>query len=101
MPNIGSVLKEEIVRLSRKETRSQIDPSKKATIRHRREIAELKRQVAQLERQIALLLRKTLGASAVVPAATTAGPRALAPRGCGYSGNALSFPLMTLESCLV
>ena len=71
MPNIGSVLKEEIVRLSRKETRSQMYPSKKASIQHRRQIAELKRQVAQLERQVALLLRKTLGASAVVLAATT------------------------------
>lgn len=81
MPNIGSVLKEEIVRLSRKETRSQIYPSKKATIRHRREIAELKRQVAQLERQMALLLRKTLGASAVVPAATTGRPARFSAKG--------------------
>jgi len=61
MPNIGSVLKEEIVRLSRKESRSQVDPTKKATAQHRREIAELKRQVAQLERQVALLSRQTLG----------------------------------------
>ena len=49
MPNIGSVLKEEIIRLSRKESRSQIEPTKKAAIRQRREVAELKRQVAQLE----------------------------------------------------
>ena len=81
MPNIGSVLKEEIVRLSRKEARSQIDPSKKAAIRHRREIAELKRQVAQLERQVALLLRKTLGASAGVPAATTGRPARFSAKG--------------------
>ena len=45
MPNIGSVLKEEIIRLSRKESRSQIDPTKKATIRQRREVAGLRRQV--------------------------------------------------------
>ena len=68
MPNIGSVLKEEIVRLSRKESRSQVDSTKKVTIRQRRDIAELRRQVAQLERQVALLSRKTLGAPAVVPA---------------------------------
>lgn len=74
MPNIGSVLKEEIVRLSRKEARSQIDPSKKATVRHRREIAELKRQVVQLQRQVALLLRRTVGASVVAPSAATDRP---------------------------
>ena len=68
MPNLGSVLKEEIIRLSRKESRSQIDPTKKAAIRQRHELAELKRQVAQLVRQVALLSRKTLGAPAVVPA---------------------------------
>jgi len=68
MPNIGNLLKEEIVRLSRKESRSQVDSTKKSTTRHRREIATLKRQVAQLERQVALLSRKTLGAPAVVPA---------------------------------
>jgi DNA-binding XRE family transcriptional regulator len=68
MPNIGSVLKEEIIRLSRKESRSQIDPTKKATIRQRREVAGLRRQVAQLARQVALLSRKTLGAPAVVSA---------------------------------
>ena len=60
MPNIGTVLKEEISRLSRKESRGQIDPTKKATAQHRRDIALLKRQVAQLERQVKLLTRKTL-----------------------------------------
>lgn len=60
MPNIGTVLKEEIARLSRKEVRSQFDPTKKATAQHRRDIALLKRQVAQLERHVKLLSRKTL-----------------------------------------
>ena len=69
MPNIGSVLKEEIVRLSRRESRSQFDPTRKATIRHRREIAALKRGIVQLERQVALLSRKVL-AAAVTPADT-------------------------------
>ena len=70
MPNIGSVLKEEIVRLSRKESRKQVDSTRKATIRHRREIAALKRDMAQLERQVALLSRKSVGAQAVVAADT-------------------------------
>lgn len=70
MPNIGNVLKEEIVRLSRRESRSQVDSTRKATIRHRREIAALKRDMAQLGRQVALLSRKTLGAPAAVAAET-------------------------------
>ena len=81
MPNIGTVLKEEIVRLSRKESRGQVDPTKKATIRHRRDIAELKRQVAQLERQVALLSRKTLGAHTAVPADTTGKPARFSANG--------------------
>ena len=58
MPNIGTVLREEIIRLSRREGRSQIDPTKKSTAQHRRDIALLKRQVTQLERRVALLTRK-------------------------------------------
>ena len=70
MPNIGNVLKEEIVRLSRRESRSQVDSTRKATIRHRREIAALKRDMAQLGRQVALLSRKTFGAQAEAVADT-------------------------------
>ena len=62
MPNIGTVLREEILRLSRRETRSQVLPTKKATAQHRRDIATLKRQVAQLARQVTLLSRKALWA---------------------------------------
>ena len=62
MPNIGTVLREEIARLSRKESRGQIDPTKRATNQHRRDTAWLKRQVAQLERQVKLLLRTASGA---------------------------------------
>jgi DNA-binding transcriptional regulator YiaG len=72
MPNIGTLLREEIMRLSRKESRGQVDPTKKATAQHRRDIAELRRQVAQLERQVALLSRKVLRTPAtVVPDAAT------------------------------
>jgi DNA-binding XRE family transcriptional regulator len=62
MPNIGTVLREEISRLSRKESRSQVDATRKATAQHRRDIAALKRQVAQLQRQVTQLSRKVLGA---------------------------------------
>jgi DNA-binding XRE family transcriptional regulator len=73
MPNIGTVLREEITRLSRKETRGQIDPTRKATTQHRKDIAALKRQVADLERQVKLLARRSSAAAAVVGASRAAG----------------------------
>jgi DNA-binding transcriptional regulator YiaG len=72
MPNIGTILREEIVRLSRKETRSQVDPARKAGAQQRKDIAALKRQVAQLERQVSLLSRKLLGAAAAAKPAADA-----------------------------
>ncbi len=71
MPNIGTVLKAEITRLARKESRGQIDATKKAAAQHRRDIATLKRQVTALERQVRLLARRGLGAT---PAASPDAP---------------------------
>ena len=53
MPNILTVLKEEITRLARKELRSQTESMKKASAQHRRDIVILKRQVAELQRKLA------------------------------------------------
>jgi DNA-binding XRE family transcriptional regulator len=66
MPNIGTVLREEIARLSRKESRNQVSATKKATAQHRRDIAGLKRQVAQLQRQVTYLARKFPSAAPTV-----------------------------------
>ena len=52
MPNVVTVLKEEITRLARKELRNQTGWMKKASAQHRRDIAALKRQVAKLQRQV-------------------------------------------------
>ena len=52
MPNIASVLKEEIARVARKEIRGETDSLKKASAQYRANIAVLKRQVAALERQL-------------------------------------------------
>jgi len=57
MPTLAKLLKEEIVRLSRKEARTQIEPLRKASAAHRRQIAALKRTVAQLQREAAALGR--------------------------------------------
>lgn len=51
MPNIQSLLKTEITRLSRKEVRSEINPIRKSAAGYRRDIARLKRQIADLERK--------------------------------------------------
>jgi len=58
MPNIATALRDEIKRLSRQQARTQIDPTRKATAVHRRDIALLKRQVVLLERQVKSLLRR-------------------------------------------
>ena len=71
MPNIGTLLKQEIVRLARKESRAEVQATKKASAQHRRHIAALKRQVATLERQVALLQRS------VRPPTATASPKPL------------------------
>ena len=79
MPNIATVLREEISRLSRKEIRSQLYATKKATTQHRRHIAALKRQIAQLGRQVASLARNVLHTpQAVSPASTATRPRFVA-----------------------
>jgi len=57
MPNIATILKQEIARVSRKEVRSDIAGLKQASSRYRGEIAALKRQLQVLERQIKQLAR--------------------------------------------
>jgi DNA-binding transcriptional regulator YiaG len=56
-------LREEITRLSRKESRRQIDPTKKTSAQQRKDIAAMKRQIMQLERQIRALSRGVSRAS--------------------------------------
>jgi DNA-binding transcriptional regulator YiaG len=55
MPNIAAVLKQEIARVARRETRSQIDQLRRITAQQRRGIAGLKRNIATLERQLSAL----------------------------------------------
>ena len=58
LANLGSVLKEEIVRLARKEVRNETLGLKKASTQHRSDIAALKRRVASLERQVSALTKQ-------------------------------------------
>ncbi len=61
MPNIASVLKDEIRRLARKEVKQQIVKTRRAAVQHRREIAQLKRLLALQERKIKSLESRETG----------------------------------------
>jgi DNA-binding XRE family transcriptional regulator len=52
MPNIASLLKEEIARVSRKQLRGETEALKKASSHYRSEIAQLKRRLQSLEQQV-------------------------------------------------
>jgi len=57
MPNIGTILKTEISRVSKRDIRAQLRPIQAASSAHRKQLAALKKQVQQLERQLAALMR--------------------------------------------
>ena len=58
MPNVASMLKQEITRLARKEARTLTKPLHKAAAGYRRAIAELKRENARARADIARLIRR-------------------------------------------
>ena len=68
MPNIASLLKEEIARVARKQLRSETGTLKKASSHYRSEIAALKRRIQLLEAQVNRLA-KTGGGRATRAAA--------------------------------
>ena len=70
MPNVASVLKEEIVRLARKEVRQQTNAVKRASAQYRRDIAQLKRQLSDLQRKITPLEKQILKRVPAQPAGT-------------------------------
>lgn len=55
MQNLQAVFRHEIRRLARREVRSELESTKKAVAKHRREIADLKRRNAALERKVGYL----------------------------------------------
>jgi DNA-binding transcriptional regulator YiaG len=52
MPNIATILKSEVSRLARKQTRAETAPLKKTQTAHRSEIADLKRRLVALEQEV-------------------------------------------------
>jgi DNA-binding transcriptional regulator YiaG len=72
MPNIASILKEEIARVARKEVRSEIAALKKSVTTHRAEIAALKRRAQALEQQLRRVAKASAKPKAVVADDATA-----------------------------
>ena len=72
MPNIASILKDEITRLARKEIRSELEALRKASAQYRSDIAGLKRRVAELEKQAGRLVPKS--SKKVIPVVEGEGP---------------------------
>ena len=76
MPNIAVVLKEEILRLARKEVRTETLALKRASVQYRRDIAEMKRRLSDLQRRIGPLQKQVLkGAPAQAAPSQTNGAR--------------------------
>jgi DNA-binding transcriptional regulator YiaG len=58
MPNVAAVLRDEIIRLARKETRQQVGSLKKTNAELRRSVAALKTEVAALQRNMRFLEKR-------------------------------------------
>jgi len=59
MPNIGTMLRDEITRLSKRASRAQLQVMKSASTQHRRQIASLRRTVEDVARRLAGLARRS------------------------------------------
>jgi DNA-binding transcriptional regulator YiaG len=58
MPNVATVLREEIRRLAKKEVKAQMAKLQKASIQYRRDITELKRMLKQQEEELSLFRKQ-------------------------------------------
>ncbi len=81
MSKLANALKDEILRLARKEIKGQIGSTKQASSQHRRDIAQLKRQVHVLSTQVAYLERQERKRIAKPVSETTAKGRRFSPNG--------------------
>lgn len=74
MPNIATVLKEEIARVARKEVRGETQKLKKSSTHSRTDIAALKRRILSLEQQVSRLAKaganKTSSSTSKEPASS-------------------------------
>ncbi len=80
MPDVATVLKEEITRLARKEVKQQVAPLNKTLAEQRRTIAGLKREVASLARNQAFLQQQEKRRLSEAPKASAAKGVRFSPR---------------------
>ncbi len=73
MPNIAKVLKDEIARIARKETKAALTPLRKPARSARRAAADLKRKIADLEKEIRALQKRVAGLAGAGLAAAAEG----------------------------
>lgn len=64
MPNIASAFRTDILRVARREVRTEIESLKKAFVLHRSSITTLRRQIAALERELRKNVKPPTGDSA-------------------------------------
>jgi DNA-binding transcriptional regulator YiaG len=81
VPNIGALLKEEIVRLSRRENRKQTAALQKASAAYRHEFAALKRRLAALENTLKQAQKTSVRATQVDAGASPAAPMRFVAKG--------------------
>jgi DNA-binding transcriptional regulator YiaG len=73
MPNIATVLKDEITRLARKEIRQQVDPLRAQVLAQRKAISALKSEVERLQRDVVKLAKGTPKSVAVKASSNDSG----------------------------
>lgn len=75
MPNIGTVLKQEIARVARKEQRGELQQLRKTVAQHRGQIAQLRRRLQALEQLVRRQSRGGGGRAAAPAADEDEGPQ--------------------------
>lgn len=96
MPNIASVLKEEISRIARKEIRVETEGLKKAVASSRSEIASLKRRMLALEQELRRVGKRTPTKALGTP--TDASPQTLRFTAKGFASTRARLGL-SAEDC--
>ncbi len=83
MSSVAAVIRNEIVRLARRQVRAEVEPLKKQRVQQRQTIASLREEVASLRRELSALrtLAAKQGAGAAAAAVETAAekPRRFSP----------------------
>ena len=81
MPDVASVLRDEISRLARKEIRQQVGPLKKANAELRRTVSTLKTEITALQRKVRFLEKQETRRLEAAPKTSAAKRVRFSPKG--------------------